>query len=213
MSDILREAEPLCHLPISGGHFEGRYLDISEIVRGLVAEVKRLRALKTGIMLAYEPTGPITFNGIEYVPKEELARWQQIAIDLKAISYFANSQSKEQVFDLQPNEIQDKYRDRAARELNLRATREAGYVERLEERLMSYMMPTKEQRTSLCEAVIFAEQLNGVVCKDGSIISIDPQLPATFRSLLASPPAWEVTEERKSVLADAIQVLDAGYTD
>ena len=34
-------------------------------------EVSQLQASKTGIMLTYDPTGPVTFNGIEYVPREE----------------------------------------------------------------------------------------------------------------------------------------------
>jgi hypothetical protein len=67
----------------------------------------------------------------------ELARWQQLAIDLKAVSYFVNSKSREQVFDLQPKEIRDKYRDRAAKELDLQVTQEAGYVERLERLALS----------------------------------------------------------------------------
>jgi Mg2+ and Co2+ transporter CorA len=67
----------------------------------------------------------------------ELVRWQKIAIDLKAVSYFVNFKSREQVFDLQPKEIQDKYRDRAAEELNLQVTQEAEYVERLERLALS----------------------------------------------------------------------------
>jgi hypothetical protein len=47
-------------------------------------EVEQLEALKTGIMLTYEPIGPVTFNGVEYVPKEELARWWEIAIEERA---------------------------------------------------------------------------------------------------------------------------------
>lgn len=43
MNDLLDWAEPICHLPASGGQFAGRYLDISQIVRELVAEVKRQR--------------------------------------------------------------------------------------------------------------------------------------------------------------------------
>ena len=69
------------------------------------------------------------------------------------------------------------------------------------------MILTKEQRTALCEAILLAEQLNGVVCKDDSIISIDPHLPATLRSLLSDPPSWKVTEERRVAIKDAITEL------
>jgi hypothetical protein len=41
--DILAKAEALANMPITGGNFAYRYLDIAKIVAELVAEIKRLR--------------------------------------------------------------------------------------------------------------------------------------------------------------------------
>ena len=107
-----------------------------------VAEIKRLRDERHAILGVKTKEGLTASEWVlrtglaerQLVAKDaRIAELEQIAIDLKAVSYFVNFQAREQVFGLQPKEIQDKYRDRAAKELNLQVAQEAGYVDRLEE--------------------------------------------------------------------------------
>jgi hypothetical protein len=65
-----------------------------------------------------------------------LARWQKIAIEAKAEAIFWMEQTEPGDDNPEWEEIEtdwaDAYREQAAKELNLRVTQEAGYVERLE---------------------------------------------------------------------------------
>jgi len=69
--------------------------------------------------------------------EEDCKRWQQAAIESKAVLHFVNFPSREQVFYLQPKEIQDNYRKQAAKELGLRMEQEASYTDRLERLALS----------------------------------------------------------------------------
>jgi len=121
MSDnILSKAEALCHLPLNGGHFADRYLDISRIVAKLVAEVKRLRGSMEDLELIcaadeqrYKEqlaAKDAEINELQWIKtyrideKElqfqcivtklnaEIHKWQEIAIEAKAANIYYSAQ-------------------------------------------------------------------------------------------------------------------------
>ena len=161
MTDILDQAKHLCHLPHSGGHFKGRYLDISEIVRDLVNEIEHHR--DTDLMYARDKQWQKDYAALHrqlaakdalntdlmancnqlrdrcWKAEGELARWRKIAIDEKAtlLSFAATisppmPEELIEFFVKKANENKDKKRSIAAKELNLQVMRESGYVGRLE---------------------------------------------------------------------------------
>ena len=146
--DLIEQAEALCDMSCRGGQtarvrdqiYAKRYIQMCDLVPQLVAEIKRLRSMPPKIHLAHDPIGPVTLNGIEYVPRGELAAWQKIAIDLKASAIqdansgdFVDSWGNHmfQVVDI------EKCREQAAKELGLQVKQEAVYLERLERLALS----------------------------------------------------------------------------
>lgn len=188
MSDILHEAEPLCNLPHTGGHFEGRYLDISKIVRSLVEEMTRearyMDRLETAFLDAY-------FEQLEWKEYSESGEGKKSEEELRQMARdaLAKIRAGTGTFRIDPPE----------RTVNARESTETH-------------MLTKEQRAAL-DFAIDVIQWNADHCNDiGKNQRLNYQI-CVLRSLLSLPPAWEATEERKRAIELCSELLEVLLED
>ena len=123
MSDILQEAETLIEKHDTSGYI---HRDATLLLPGLVEEIKRLDKRETKTLQRFN-------NLLERCrhAEEELAKWQQIAIQQRALINFIETEERyaysEHVI------LSDDEMSIAAEELGLQVAQEAGYLSRLEE--------------------------------------------------------------------------------
>lgn len=148
MSDILQNAESLCGMFALPLQDDGRPdAQLINLVPDLVAEIKRLReeneSQKTDYILMnkrYEACIGGPCDDVKLL-KEQLAKWQQIAIDERARAYWLYEQIDSNIFwDMWDKQEKSSYEKEAAEELGLQVKQEAGYVERLERLALSLCM-------------------------------------------------------------------------
>ena len=157
MSDILQAAAPLVNMDATGGNFAGRYLDIARIVAGLVEEIKRLQednAAKDDYLAQRLMTLNMHHNNLKAAMEQvkkldgELARWQEIAIDMRAcLMYPFNMPTWDH---LPENDVSERgshlvqrgrafWREQAAKELQIEAAKSASYITHLEADYLSWV--------------------------------------------------------------------------
>ena len=132
MSDVLQDAEAILN---KAWHYPEDAYAAFELLPGLVAEIKRLQASEKGSLH--------DFNQMV----EQLAKWQQIAIEerAKATYYLDDWSHFGEDFQLirwenAKTNIRDHYMGQAAKELGL--VQEASYVERLEKAFVTMYFET-----------------------------------------------------------------------
>ncbi|MCK9568698.1 hypothetical protein M0R72_07145 [Candidatus Pacearchaeota archaeon] len=154
MSDIADRAEAILN---KTWHYPEDAYAAFEMLPELVTEIKRLREEKTKMVDDWQDE----LDGCQECEKdyegrlsdlmancnqlrtrcwkaeEDCKRWQQVAIEAKAVLHFVNFPNREQGFYLQPKEIQDNYRKQTAKELGLQMEQEASYTDRLERLALS----------------------------------------------------------------------------
>jgi hypothetical protein len=144
--DLIEQAEALCEsLPkedveydlkqvrvISGKtddvlkHIDA-IMKMADMFPQLFAEIKRIREEVVSEEIRSENWRDVANErgGQLQILRIELTKWRETAIEAKAVSYFVNLHSKEMMFDMQPTEIQNLYRERAAKELDLQIRHDA----------------------------------------------------------------------------------------
>ena len=127
-NDLISQAEDLIEKHATSGYI---HRDATLLLPGLVEEIKRLRVLecaaKANMTRRDEDIGDLM---------KELAKWQQIAIQQRALINFIETEERYAYSEhvvLSDDEISI-----AAKELGLQVTQEAGYLERLKEDFIFY---------------------------------------------------------------------------
>lgn len=139
MSDLTEQADMLLKDFNSSGYISKHLMTV---LPQLVAEIKRLRTDNEFLHKFVDAPGSTLEAAITECKRlqEQLATWQKIAIKHLAWAKFIEDELDAIPQEKNYEDCREKYEREAAKELNLQVAQEAGYVERLENRLIAFMM-------------------------------------------------------------------------
>ena len=146
MDDIIEQADMLLKDFNSSGYIS-KY--VMEVLPQLAAEIKRLQAgaIKGNAFVEEVMANCNQLRKRCWKAEDQLAAWQKIAIEeyAKFLFYLQYDDDPDPRISWHKEkaerpEFVSKYYDQAAKELGLQMIQEAGYLERLENRLIAFMM-------------------------------------------------------------------------